>query len=177
VSRSPLSAILPRLVAGPQHLAVVLLGTAVAGLGAGAQPGQLLQLSGPGACVSQLVTDGICAEARALNGPDALAVSPDGRSVYVASSGVAPNVAGNSGSIAGFARDAATGRIAQPAGAAGCVGDLGGQAVRTAGTYAAGTAVCSGVVPEGLAGCRLAGTVKVTAGGATRTARFSFPIG
>jgi hypothetical protein len=132
VSRSPLSAILPRLVAGPQHLAVVLLGTAVAGLGAGAQPGQLVQLSGPGACVSQLVTDGICAEARALNGPDALAVSPDGRSVYVASSGVAPNVAGNSGSIAGFARDAATGRIAQPAGAAGCVGDLGGQAVRTA---------------------------------------------
>jgi 6-phosphogluconolactonase (cycloisomerase 2 family) len=105
-------------------LAVVLLGTAVAGLGAGAQPGQLVQLSGPGACVSQLVTDGICAEARALNGPDALAVSPDGRSVYVASSGVAPNVAGNSGSIAGFARDAATGRIAQPAGAAGCVGDL-----------------------------------------------------
>jgi DNA-binding beta-propeller fold protein YncE len=111
-------------VAGPHHLAVVLLGTAVAGLGAGAQPGQLVQLSGPGACVSQLVTDGICAEARALNGPDALAVSPDGRSVYVASSGVAPNVSGNPGSIAVFVRDAATGRITQPAGAAGCVGDL-----------------------------------------------------
>ena len=111
-------------MAGPHHLAVVLLGTAVAGLGAGAQPGQLVQLTGPGACVSQLATDGICADARALNGPDALAVSPDGRSVYVASSGVAPNVSGNSGSIAAFVRDATTGRITQPEGAAGCVGDL-----------------------------------------------------
>lgn len=105
------------------HLAVVLVGAAVAGLGA-AQPGQLVQLTGPGACVSQLVTDGICADARALNGPDALAVSPDGRSVYAASFGVAPNVSGNPGSIAAFARDAATGRITQPKGAAGCVGDL-----------------------------------------------------
>jgi 6-phosphogluconolactonase (cycloisomerase 2 family) len=70
------------------------------------------------------VTEGICAEARALNGPDALAVSPDGRSVYAASSGVAPNVSGNPGSIAVFARDPATGRITQPAGVAGCVGDL-----------------------------------------------------
>jgi hypothetical protein len=111
-------------VAGPHHLAVALLGAAVAGLGGGAQPGHLVQLTGPGACVSQLVTDGICADARALNGPDALAVSSDGRSVYVASSGVAPNVSGNSGSIAVFARDATTGRITQREGAAGCVGDL-----------------------------------------------------
>jgi DNA-binding beta-propeller fold protein YncE len=110
-------------VAGVHHLAVVLVGAAVAGLGA-AQPGQLVQLTGPGACVSQLVTDGICADARALNGPDALAVSTDGRSVYAASFGVAPNVSGNPGSIAAFARDAATGRITQPEGAAGCVGDL-----------------------------------------------------
>ncbi len=105
-------------------MAVVLLGTAVAGLGAGAPPGKLVQLTGPGACVSQLVTDRICADARALNGPDALAVSPDGRSVYVASSGVAPNVSGNSGSIAVFVRDVGTGRITQPEGAAGCVGDV-----------------------------------------------------
>jgi DNA-binding beta-propeller fold protein YncE len=110
-------------VAGPYHLAVVLVGAAAAGLGAAAQPGQLVQLTGPGACVSQLVTEGICADARALNGPDGLTVSPDGRTVYVASSGVAPNVSGNPGSIAVFARDATTGRIAQPEGAAGCVGD------------------------------------------------------
>ena len=111
-------------MAGLQSLAVLVAGGAVAGLGAGAQPGQLVQLTGPGACVSQLVTEGICADARALNGPDAVAVSPDGRSVYAASSGVAPNVSGNSGSIAVFARDRATGRITQPAGPAGCVGDL-----------------------------------------------------
>jgi DNA-binding beta-propeller fold protein YncE len=105
-------------------LAVLVAGGAVVGLGAAAQPGQLVQLTGPGACVSQLVTEGICAEARALNGPDALAVSPDGRSVYAASSGVAPNVSGNPGSIAAFTRDRATGRITQPAGPAGCIGDL-----------------------------------------------------
>jgi DNA-binding beta-propeller fold protein YncE len=105
-------------------LAVLVAGGAVVGLGQAAQPGQLVQLTGPGACVSQLVTEGICAEARALNGPDALAVSPDGRSVYAASSGVASNVSGNSGSIAAFARDRTTGRITQPAGPAGCVGDL-----------------------------------------------------
>jgi 6-phosphogluconolactonase (cycloisomerase 2 family) len=109
-------------VAGAHHLAVVLVGATVAGLGA-AQPGQLVQLKGPGACVSQLVTDGICAEARALNAPDALAVSPEGRSVYAASFGVAPNVSGNPGSIAIFARNASTGRITQPDGAAGCLGD------------------------------------------------------
>jgi len=105
-------------------LAVFVAGAAVAGLGSAAQPGQLVQLTGQGACVSQLVTDGICADARALNGPDALAVSPDGRSVYAASSGVAPNVSGNSGSIAVFTRDRTTGRITQPTGTAGCVGDL-----------------------------------------------------
>jgi len=86
-------------------LAVLVAGGAVAGLGGAVQPGQLAQLTGPGACVSQLVTEGICAEARALNGPDALAVSPDGHSVYAASSGVAPNVSGNPGSIAVFARN------------------------------------------------------------------------
>jgi 6-phosphogluconolactonase (cycloisomerase 2 family) len=105
-------------------LAVVLAGAAVAGLGAGAQPGQIVQLTGPGACVSQLVTDGICADARALNGPDELAVSSDGRTVYAASFGVAPNVSGNAGSIAVFTRDRVTGRIRQPEGVAGCVGDL-----------------------------------------------------
>ncbi|HEY7602613.1 MAG TPA: beta-propeller fold lactonase family protein [Gaiellaceae bacterium] len=111
-------------MAGPHSLAVALVGAAVAGLGAAAQPGQLVQLTGPGACVSQLDTDGICADARALNGPDALVLSPDGRFVYAASSGVAPNVAGNAGSVAVFARNTATGRITQPEGEAGCVGDL-----------------------------------------------------
>ena len=111
-------------MAGLHSLAVLVAGGAVVGLGAAAQPGQLVQLTGPGACVSQLVTEGICADARALNGPDALTVSPDGRSVYAASSGVAPNVSGNPGSIATFTRDRATGRITQPAGPAGCVGDL-----------------------------------------------------
>jgi len=42
--------------------------------------------------------------------------------------------------------------------------------------YTAGAAVCTGSVPKAAAGTRLVGTVRVTAGGAARTASFSFPI-
>jgi DNA-binding beta-propeller fold protein YncE len=101
--------------------AVVAAGILAAGH-AGARPGQLVQLSGAGACVSQLDTVGLCATGRGLNAPDTIAVSPDGRSVYVASFGVSAEVAGNPGAIATFARRAADGRISQPAGTRGCIG-------------------------------------------------------
>jgi hypothetical protein len=57
-----------------------------------------------------------------------------------------------------------------------CSAAVGGRAIRTTGTYTAGTAVCSGSLPRGAAGKKLVGTIEVGAGGATRTARFSFPI-
>lgn len=97
------------------------VGVVLAGA-ADARPGQLVQLSGSGACVSQLDTVALCASGRALNAPDALAVSPDGRSLYVASFGVSERVAGNTGSLAAFARNPQSGRISQPAGMGGCIG-------------------------------------------------------
>jgi DNA-binding beta-propeller fold protein YncE len=54
-------------------------------------------------------TDGFCADGDALLGADALAVSPDGRTVYVASS--------SSNGIAWLARDVATGKLSP----AGCI--------------------------------------------------------
>jgi hypothetical protein len=56
-----------------------------------------------------------------------------------------------------------------------CSISAGGRTVRATGTYAAGAAICAGVLPKGAAG-RLVGTLSVTAGGATGRASFSFPI-
>ena len=87
--------------------------------------GSLVQLHGASGCL----VDGSaprphCARVRALRGPapflgsSALALSPDGRNVYVASS--------NSNAIAVFRRDARTGTLTQRRGAAGCISDGGG---------------------------------------------------
>lgn len=53
-----------------------------------------------------------CTRARALGGPAALAISPDGRNVYVASA--------SSDALSVFARNRRTGRLRQLDGAAGC---------------------------------------------------------
>ncbi len=82
--------------------------------------GTLSQLPGPRGCLadSSKPTAG-CGRARALLGPGpfmgsrAIAVSPDGKNVYVASS--------KSNAIAIFGRNAKTGRLIQPRGTAGCV--------------------------------------------------------
>jgi DNA-binding beta-propeller fold protein YncE len=81
--------------------------------------GSLLQLSGTKGClVDRSAPSGKCGTARALKGPGvgfgsrAIAVSPDGRNVYVASS--------KSNAIAVFRRDKKTGRLIQPRGPAGC---------------------------------------------------------
>jgi DNA-binding beta-propeller fold protein YncE len=96
--------------------------TAASGLTAAsvtaAQPGQVVQLTGPGACVSQLETEEFCSDGRALNSPDEVVVSPDGRSVYVAAFG---GVSNDAGGVAVFERSSPGGRIAQRADAAGCV--------------------------------------------------------
>ncbi len=91
-----------------------------AALGAKALPGTLTQLQGKGGCVADRSAKGSgCASARALKGPgafmgsEAIAVSPDGRNVYVASS--------KSDAIAIFARNAKSGALTQPSGKGGCV--------------------------------------------------------
>jgi DNA-binding beta-propeller fold protein YncE len=117
----PKSAILPRVVGLAGGLVAIGIGVALTG-SADARPGQLTQLSGTGACVSQLDTVGLCAAGRGMNAPDAVAVSPDGRSIYVASFGVSDLVAGNPGAVAVFRRTAKDGRIAQLRGQSGCVG-------------------------------------------------------
>ena len=84
------------------------------------QPGTLVQLAGKHGClVDRSAKAGSCGRARALNGPGpfmgsrAIAVSPDGRQVYVASS--------KSDAIAIFTRDRQAGVLRQAGKTAGCV--------------------------------------------------------
>jgi len=92
--------------------------------GRGRQPaashGALVQLAGVRGClVDRSAPAGSCGRARALKGPGpfmgsrAIALSPDGRNVYVAASG--------SDAIAIFRRNARTGTLAQAKGSAGCI--------------------------------------------------------
>jgi DNA-binding beta-propeller fold protein YncE len=74
--------------------------------------GTLAPLAGKAACVTAYPFRG-CALGRAIIGPESVAVSPDGRNVYVAAAG--------NNSVASFTRDRATGALTQPAGKAGCV--------------------------------------------------------
>ena len=122
----------------PPRVATVALGAALtltqfvfaaSALGASApQPsrppvtglGTLVQLSGQKGCLVDSSTPRRgCRSVRALRGPapflgsNAVAISPDGKNVYVASS--------RSDAIAIFRRNARTGRLAQRSGAAGCI--------------------------------------------------------
>ena len=96
-----------RSAATPALVALALLVSAPAAVAA--QPGTLTQLKGPNGClVDRSAPSNGCAKARALKGPGpfmgsrAIAVSPDGANVYVASSG--------SDTIAIFSRDRRSGR-------------------------------------------------------------------
>ncbi|HEU4599765.1 MAG TPA: YncE family protein [Solirubrobacterales bacterium] len=95
---------------------------ALAPLAAAAKPapGTLTQLRGKAGClVDRSAKPGTCARARALKGPGpfmgsrAIAVSPDGRNVYVASAG--------SDAVAIFTRNRKSGALTQSQGKAGCV--------------------------------------------------------
>ena len=90
------------------------LGLAIAPAPAAAAAG-FGPLSGPNGC---LVAPGAksadkgtasCGVGKALLGPGAVAVSPDGANVYVASGTVGPTVASSFGSLAILKRDPATG--------------------------------------------------------------------
>jgi DNA-binding beta-propeller fold protein YncE len=94
--------------------------------------GALHQLPGAAGCISGVPLPG-CATGTALLGPDVVAVSPDGKNVYVGS------FFGNA--VAIFNRDPSSGALGQPSGNAGCI------AVATSGC-ATGLALGA---PEGLA--------------------------
>jgi DNA-binding beta-propeller fold protein YncE len=79
--------------------------------------GALTQKAGEAGCASETGPSGVCADAMAIDAPQDVAVSPDGRSVYTASS--------VSDAVAVFDRDPATGALTQKAGMAGCVSDTG----------------------------------------------------
>ena len=82
--------------------------------------GTLAQLRGPSGClVDRSERGGRCTPVRALRGPapflgsNAVAISPDGKNVYVAAS--------KSNAIAIFKRHARTGKLTQRSGTAGCI--------------------------------------------------------
>ncbi len=90
--------------------------------------GALTQLADTAGCVSETGTAGACVDGKALGNPRFVAVSPDGKSVYVASSA--------SDAVAIFSRNATTGALTQLAGTDGCVSETG-----TAGACADGKAL------------------------------------
>jgi len=128
----------PRVLATPMLLVALALpaGALAAppshhGQQQSAGPGTLTQLPGARGClVDRLKPAGGCGTARALEGPGpfmgsrAIALSPDGRNVYVASS--------KSDAIAIFSRNARTGTLTQPKGEAGCIAAKGAGGCATA---------------------------------------------
>jgi DNA-binding beta-propeller fold protein YncE len=97
-------------VAAPSDSAVVVFNRDPA-------TGELTMSSGADGCVN---VDGSsnCSPGRALDTATALTVSPDGKNVYVASSG-------ENGGIAIFDRDPSTGALTQKSGALGCIDETG----------------------------------------------------
>jgi DNA-binding beta-propeller fold protein YncE len=94
------------------------IGGSVAAFARNAATGALTQLAGSGGCLRDtgLTVDGdTCARAFGLESPQSVTVSPDGRTVYVASFG--------SASLAVLARNAATGVLRQLVGTAGCLSE------------------------------------------------------
>jgi DNA-binding beta-propeller fold protein YncE len=107
--------------------------------------GQLTQLAGTDGCVSETGSDPnhpdtVCADGKALDYANHVALSPDGSSVYVA--------AYPRSTIASFRRDTTTGRLTQHAGAAGCMSESGWNAACTDGRAIAG-AMSVAVSPDG----------------------------
>lgn len=108
----------PGVLAALAVLAVALL--AIPAAASAAKPGTLTQLKGERGClIDRSKPSGSCAKARALKGPGpfmgsrAIALSPDGKHVYVASS--------SSDAIAIFSRDRKRGTLTQAKGRGGCI--------------------------------------------------------
>jgi DNA-binding beta-propeller fold protein YncE len=102
------------LVVSPdgRHVYVAAYGShAIAVFARSRRTGLLEQLPGQRGCVRH-GRGGGCAPARALGGPASIAISPDGRNVYVAASG--------SDALGVFARNRRTGVLRQLSGPSGC---------------------------------------------------------
>ena len=87
----------------------------------GGTRGKLTQLNGTAGCIANTNDDG-CTDGNALDGPLSVTVSPDGTSVYVASS--------TSNAVAILSRQTTTtagnrGKLTQSSGASGCISDAG----------------------------------------------------
>ncbi len=118
--------------------------------------GALTQKAGTAGCVSETGTGGLCADGKALDGAFEVAISPDGRTVYVASP--------NSDSVAVFDRDEATGGITQKTGTGARVSDTG-----SAGACADGIALDGA---RGVAASLVGSSVYVTAATSNAVAVF-----
>ncbi len=94
-----------------------VLGDAIAVFARDKKTGALTQLPGTDGCVSESGSGGECADGKALDAPFGVAVSRDGRNVYVASSA--------SSGLAAFSRDKRTGALTQLGGTDGCVTEFG----------------------------------------------------
>ena len=97
-------------------LALAGLVLLVATAAALAATGALTQPGGTAGCISETGA-GPCADGHGLDGPFSVAVSPDGKSVYVASQ--------DSNAVVRLNRNTTTGAITQPAGTAGCISETG----------------------------------------------------
>src|SRR5205823_3446121 len=100
-----------------------LISDAVARVTRNTTTGAITQPAGSAGCVSETGA-GPCADGHALYGPLSVAVSADGKSVYVASSNDVDGF-NFSNAVARFTRNRTTGAITQPAGSAGCVSETG----------------------------------------------------
>jgi DNA-binding beta-propeller fold protein YncE len=90
--------------------------SAVARFNRNTTTGAITQPAGTAGCISETGASA-CADGHALSGPHGVAVSADGKGVYVASA--------TSDAVARFNRNTTTGAITQPSGTAGCVSETG----------------------------------------------------
>jgi len=105
---------------GRHAYAALIDGRAVTALSRSKITGGLTPLAGPGACISQTGSGGLCATGRGLHAPLAIVVTPDGKHVYAASQQRDPVTLS---AIALFARDPDSGLLTQLPGARGCVSE------------------------------------------------------
>ena len=101
--------------------------------------GGLGQLNGVAGCVAASGDGVTCGQGRGLNGAVAIAVSPDGQHLYVASRGNA---------VAVLARNLTTGVLTQLSGPAGCIAEAGDGVTCTDGTALVGLRTVT-VSPDG----------------------------
>lgn len=100
-----------------RHVYAASSSDAVAAFARDAKSGALTQLPAPYACISQSGNGGQCTQGKALDGAHDVAISRDGRHVYV--------TAEHSRAVAVFARDRKTGALAQLPGEDGCIAENG----------------------------------------------------